>query len=258
MGQDSSRPKTEVDEARKKLRAKWKKWAQAKRDRMTPEQIAEARAKAKARRAARLATPEGRQKHLEQDRRWRAENADKVARHREKEKEFKRLRREAERASRLSDPAYLEQQALKELRRKESEKGACKRYYQNRKERLAADPEAMAAYRALQKKHRENKKAKMLADPTLRDTYLEALRLKNALRPKRPKAELTDKEKEEKARRRRERRAKAQRLINAKKREEREARKAEEAKTLKLAPAKYQPPIRKMGRLTALLKWHGR
>lgn len=246
----------DVDEARKKLREKWKMWAQAKRDRMTPEQLASARAKAKARRAARLSTPEGRQKHLEQDRRWRAQNAEKVAKHRAKEKEFKRLRREAEKAARLSDPAYLEQQALKELRKKESEKEACKRYYRNRKERLAADPEAMAAYRALQKQHRENKKAKMMADPELRAAYLEKLKLKNALRPKKQKVELTDKEKEEQTRRRREQRAKAHRLLSAKKREEREARKAEEP--AKTEPVRRQFPIRKMGRLTALLKWHGR
>ena len=248
----------DVDEARKKLREKWKMWAQAKRDRMTPEQLAEARAKAKARRAARLATPEGRQKHLEQDRRWRAENADRVAKHRAKEKEAKRLRREAERASRLSDPAYLALLEQREVRRKEAEKEASKRYYQNRKERLATDSEAMAAYRAKQKQHRENRKARMLANPELRAAYLEAIRLKNALRPKKQKVELTDKEKEERARRRREQRAKAKRLLSAKKREEREARKANEPAPVKAEPAKRQPPIRKMGRLTALMKWHGR
>lgn len=228
------------------LRAKWRQWARERRARMTPEEIEEARAKAHARREKRLATPEGRQKHIEQDRHWRANNKDRVALHRKNERERKRLKREAELAALLADPVYIEQQAQKEIQKKEAEKAACKRYYWNRKERLAEDPEAMAAYRALQKKHRESRKARVAAS-----------NIPKTPKPPKPKIELTEKEKEERDRRRREQKAKYRRKISAMKHAEREAKRAAEAasRPVVVKPKFIKP---KMGRLEALMKWHGR
>lgn len=248
----------DVDEARLALRESWRKWARKRRERLTPEQIEIAKAKAKARRAARLATPEGREKHREIGRKWRQSNSDKVRAHRDRQNAAKREKTAARRAALMADPDYVRALEERKALAPVSEREARRRYYLRRKARFEKDPEAFAEYRARQKKYRDARQQRIDADPVLRAAYLQKIAEKNASRRKSGGADLSDHEREERARRRREERAKKQRLLNAKNRAEREARKAEEPAPAKAEPARRQFPVRKMGRLTALMKWHGR
>jgi len=240
------------------MREQWRKWAQARRDRMTPEQLKEESAKARARKVAQRATPEGLEKHREQSRSWRKRNAEKVAKMRENEKLRKRERAAALRAERERDPEYIKAQELKKEKAKEKSRSACARYRERRKKRFAEDVAFSEDYKKKQKQYRENTKARLMADPEWQAKQAEkAARAARSTREPRPKTPLTEKEREERARWRREEKARAQRLLNAQKMIEQKAREAERAQPPS-APARQKFPIRKMGRLTALLKWHGR
>lgn len=259
---DEGSTKNNSPDAQAIMRMKWRKWSQARRSRMSPEEIAEARKAANERRTKRLATPGGREKQREQGRRWRENNEEKIRISREKQR-LKRLEKAAAaRQARLSDPEYIRRLEEREAARAVGDREAWRRYYRNRKARLDADPEAKAAYRAKQLQYRLAKKERLFADPVLFAAYLEKQKASAEARKQGARPTLSDQEKADRARRRREERAKAQRLLNAKRRAEREAQKAEELATSRVAkqaePAKRQPPIRKMGRLTALMKWHGR
>ncbi len=238
---------------REKLREQWRVWAQAKRDRMSPEQLAEYRGKAKARKIALRSTPEGAEKHREQCRRWRENNPDKLAKMRENEKIRKREKAAALKKARESDPAYLETKIRKHQDAKEKAKKACERYRAKRKERLATDAEFAEQFNNKQKKYRENAKARLMQSPEWKEKQA-ARAIKQKERTQ--KVELTEKEREEHARRRREEKVKAQRLLRAKERAERENK--ELSRNLPRPKFEEQKNRPKMGRFTALSRWYGR
>lgn len=237
-------------------RRKWREWSKARKERMTPEELAADKAKKYAEKLARYSTPEGREKRRAMERRWRAANQDRVRASREREKEKRRQKTAEARAARLADPAY--QKALEEKRAasKEKTKQTYTEYYARRRARQEADPELMEKFRERQRQYRRNKVAATMADPETRAAYLAGLITKKA----KPRVELTDKEKEDLVRRKREAMAKAQRARQAQQRAERERREAEAAeRRAQQPPPRPAPPapVKKMGRFTALSKWYG-
>ena len=175
-------------------RAKWREWQRKRRERMTPEELAEEKARQYAAKVARYSTPEGREKRREMERRWRQENPDRVKINRERDKAKRRQKTAEARAARLADPEYIKVQAEKRVRAREKLQRDYKADYAERRARLNADPEALAAFQAKQREYRRTKHERLLADPAKRAAYLERLK-----RRQKPKVELTEKEKEDRA-----------------------------------------------------------
>jgi hypothetical protein len=242
-----------TEEQRARIREQWRKWAQAKRDRMTPEELIEERNKARTRKLSQRSTPEGAARHKEQCRRWRENNPDKVAHMRENEKMRKRIKAAALRAERENDPEYFKAQELKKEKAKEKTRSACARYRERRKKRFTEDAAFSEHYKNKQKQYRLNAKARLMQDPEWQAKMAERA-ARAAERVPRAKGPLSEKEREERARRRREEKVKAQRLLNALKRaEEKKLEKKQE-----IAAKKAEPPTKpKMGRFTALSRWYG-